>query len=75
MISFDATNDKNILNSLYQQIFKENYPAHVGYVLFYESKPIGIAKVDAHPNISHISKVGVLIEYRKKVSATSLLAL
>lgn len=66
MLKFFATNDKKQLDDLYMEIFKEVFPGNVGYVLLFDEKCIGVAKIITTPSISHIEKVGIIPSYRGK---------
>lgn len=64
MLSFSATNDKRQLDEISESVFGKEFPGQIGYVLHLEGKPIGVAKVQADPEESHISMVGLLERYR-----------
>lgn len=66
MLQYFATNDKKQLDEIMQDIFGKDFPGKVGYVLSYENKVIGIAKVSVTPEESHIEFVGISKLYRKK---------
>ena len=58
MISFTATNDKVLLNKLYNAVFGSDIPGDVGYVLVVDGIPCGVAKLTVTESVSHIHTVG-----------------
>lgn len=66
MLKYNATNDKELLNSLHQSVFGGVYPKDIGFVLYYGDIPIGIAQMVIDKELSILQKVGILEEYRNK---------
>lgn len=65
MIRIDATNDKVLLDTLSDKIFKNKYNKDVGYVLYYDSTPIGLASICVDIENSILEKIGILYEKQK----------
>ena len=66
MISFTATNNKVLLNKLYNAVFGSDIPGDVGYVLVVDGIPCGVAKLSVTESVSHIHTVGILPKLRGK---------
>lgn len=66
MLRFSATNDGKLLDSLSKEIFGEEFPGKVGYVLYDGEKPIGVAKMTVGKELSVLEKVGIVPEERNK---------
>lgn len=64
MLSFTATNDINLLNELSQRVFGEEFGAEVGFVLYEEETPVGVARLTVTPEKSVLKKIGVVSESR-----------
>ncbi len=66
MISLNATNDTSLLNLLHNRIFGNDIEGKVGYVLYVDDVPIGVAKLNIDATSATLKEVGVLAEYRGK---------
>ena len=66
MLSIEATNDKEVLDALSQKIFGKAFDGGVGFVLYNENTPIGIAKVLVKDEVATISGIGIVPEERGK---------
>lgn len=66
MLHCSATDDKAILNRLHREIFGSEFDRGVGFVLRDGDKPIGLATLDATPEISTLRKIGIVPSERGK---------
>ena len=66
MLSLGATNDKKVLNALNNAIFGVDMVGDVGYLLYIQDDPIGIAKLKVTSEEMRIVSVGLLEKYRGK---------
>lgn len=66
MLSLGATNDKKVLNALNNAIFGVDMVGDVGYLLYIQDEPIGIAKLKVTSEEMRIVSVGLLEKYRGK---------
>ncbi|MBR6751099.1 MAG: hypothetical protein IKM01_02495 [Clostridia bacterium] len=66
MISLNATNDKTLLNALHNAIFGCDIEGDVGYVLYVDDIPAGVAKLSVTEEEAHIKRVGILGKLRNK---------
>ena len=64
MLRYTATNDKKLLDSLNQAIFGEDFKEEVGYVLFDDDLPLGVARMTVTPDKAVLKRIGILKEYR-----------
>ena len=65
MLSFTATNDKGLLDKLSEEIFGKPFDGGVGYVLYDDGEPVGVAKLNVSPEKSVLVCLGVLEKFRK----------
>ncbi len=66
MLSLGASNDKKLLNELHNAIFGTDIVGDVGYLLYIQDEPVGIAKLKVTPEEMRIISVGLLEKYRGK---------
>ncbi len=66
MLSYTATNDKELLDGLNSEIFRLPFDGQIGYVLFDGQAPVGIASVSVTPEVSVLKSVGILPSHRGK---------
>lgn len=66
MIGLNATNDKTLLNGLHNAIFGCDIEGDVGYVLYVDGIPAGVAKLSVTEEEAHIIRVGILGKLRGK---------
>lgn len=66
MLYVTATNDKGCLNSLYQKIFNADFPGGVGYIMYSDEVPVGVAQMTLNEEEAHIISLGIIPEERKK---------
>lgn len=66
MLTFGATNDTELLDSLFTEIFSEPFGARIGYVLYDDGVPAGAARLSVAPDVSVLQKIGVKKEYRNR---------
>ena len=66
MLSLGASNDKKLLNELHNAIFGTDIVGDVGYLLYIQDEPVGIAKLEVTPEEMRIISVGLLEKYRGK---------
>lgn len=66
MLRFSATNDGKVLDTLSMEIFGDEFPGKVGYVLYDGDKAIGVAKMTVGTEVSVLERVGIVPEERKK---------
>lgn len=64
MLRYTATNDKKILNALNRAIFGSDFAEEVGYVLFDDDLPLGVARMTVTPDKAVLHRIGILKEYR-----------
>ena len=66
MLRYTATNDKKLLNTLNNAIFGEDFAEEVGYVLYDDDLPLGVARMTVTPDKTVLERIGILKEYRGK---------
>lgn len=66
MLKYNATNDRKLLDELSGKIFGKAYEKQVGFVLYDNDKPIGLARMTVTETISVLEEVGIVEEARKK---------
>ena len=66
MLRYTATNDKKLLDKLSFSIFEEPFNGEVGYVVFDDDTPLGVARLIVTPDKSVLKSIGILPEYRGK---------
>ena len=66
MLSLGASNDKKLLNELHNAIFGTDIVGDVGYLLYIQDEPVGIAKLKVTQEEMRIISVGLLEKYRGK---------
>jgi len=64
MILIEPTNDKELLDSLSARIFGKPYEGSVGFVLFCEGEPTGLAKLSINEEVTLIRSAGIVPEMR-----------
>lgn len=66
MLSYSATNDATVLNSLSKEIFGEDFGAEVGFVLYDDGNPAGVARMTVTPSLAVLERIGVRKDARGK---------
>lgn len=66
MLKYTAICDREILDEIHNDIFGGKYPKAVGFVLYNEDKPIGLAQITVNSDVSHIEKIGIVPSERGK---------
>lgn len=66
MLGYGVSNDTELLTDLYQKIFSRNPDFVIGYVLYEDDIPVGIANLKVNPKVSEMKEIGLLPEKRKK---------
>ena len=66
MLKYTAICDKDILDAIHNEIFGGEYPKAIGFVLYDETKPIGLAQITINSDVSHIEKIGIIPSERGK---------
>ena len=66
MLKIETLINKPLLNELSQKIFKKDFDSSVGFALYFEEKPIGLAKIKVDENLSHLIFIGISEDFRKK---------
>ncbi len=66
MLRLTASADKDVLRTLSEQIFHHQYNKGVGYVLYDEETPIGLAELVVTPQCSFIEGIGIVPSARGK---------
>lgn len=64
MITFEATNDKAVLNRVSNFAFGRDFGGDVGYVLYADGVAIGIARLAVTEEESRIESVGIVPKLR-----------
>lgn len=64
MLTFTASNDRELLDTLSLSIFGSPFGAEVGFILYEDESPIGVARLVVTPETSVLEKVGILSEKR-----------
>lgn len=66
MLGYGVSNDTELLTDLYQKIFSRNPDFVIGYVLYEDDIPVGIANLKVNPKVSEMKEIGLLPEKRNK---------
>lgn len=66
MLGYGVTDDKEIIDSLTQEIYGKKLDFVIGYVFYEDERPAGIANLAVTPDVSEIKSVGILPSRRKK---------
>lgn len=66
MLSYTATNDRELLDELNLKIFDRPFGGQIGYVLFDGKVPVGIASAAVTPEVSVLKSVGIVPSQRGK---------
>ena len=66
MLTIEATNDKELLDELFRNIFGKALDGSVGFVLFCDDKPVGIAQITAKDEVCYLRNIGIIAEERGK---------
>ncbi len=66
MLGYGVSNDTELLEDLYQKIFQKKPDFVIGYVLYENDVPVGIANLKVTPELSEIKEIGLLSEKRRK---------
>lgn len=65
MLGYGVTDDKEIIESLTQEIYGKKLDMVIGYVFYEDEKPAGIANLVVTPEVSEIKSIGILPSRRK----------
>lgn len=66
MLGYGVSNDTELLTDLYKKIFSRNPDFVIGYVLYEDDIPVGIANLKVNPKVSEMKEIGLLPEKRNK---------
>lgn len=66
MLTYAATNDGEILDKLSMEIFGKPFEGKIGYVLYDDGNPAGVAKLTVTPEKAVLQFVGVVLKLRNK---------
>ncbi|MDD3946480.1 MAG: GNAT family N-acetyltransferase [Clostridia bacterium] len=66
MLTIEPTNDKILLDELSRSIFGKALDGSVGFVLFCDETPVGMAHIMANDEVCYLRDIGIVPEERGK---------